>query len=105
MSLTRDEFPPDTPLHRRFLTFSLFSRWLPTIVASFGFTTTASSQLLNIPPAAVGIIVSLGAAYAIDHSFQIPRPVYLLVSKALCIGAFIGLTVVTSKVRFLSLRH
>ncbi|GAA6034409.1 hypothetical protein JCM8097_002711 [Rhodosporidiobolus ruineniae] len=71
--------------------------WLPTVIASFGFTTTQSSQLLNIPPAAVGIIVALTFAWLSDRTFSVPRPIYLIVSKIVCIGAFIGLTVVTNK--------
>ncbi|BGP46948.1 hypothetical protein JCM10450v2_002800 [Rhodotorula kratochvilovae] len=71
--------------------------WLPTITASFGFTTTQSAQLLNIPPAAVGINVSLFFAWLSDRTFSVPRPMYLLVSKLVTIGAFIGLTVVTNK--------
>ncbi|GAA5900218.1 hypothetical protein JCM6882_002277 [Rhodosporidiobolus microsporus] len=72
--------------------------WLPTTIASFGLTgSTASSQLLNIPPAAVGIIVSLFFAWLSDRTFKFPRPMYLILSKVVCIGAFIGLTLVTSK--------
>ncbi|GAA5837188.1 hypothetical protein JCM11251_005280 [Rhodosporidiobolus azoricus] len=72
--------------------------WLPTIIASFGLTgSTASSQLLNIPPAAVGVIVSLFFAWLSDRTFSFPRPMYLILSKVVCIGAFIGLTLVTNK--------
>jgi hypothetical protein len=93
------------PLTYAFLGLQLFSGlgvyglswWLPTIIASFGFTSTQSSQLLLIAPAAVGIVVALTTAAIIDRTFTIPRPAYVLVSKAVVIGAFIGLTLVTNK--------
>ncbi|GAA5861368.1 hypothetical protein JCM8547_006108 [Rhodosporidiobolus lusitaniae] len=52
-----------------------------TGVQIFGFTTTQSSQLLNIPPAAVGIVVALTFAWVSDRTFGVPRPLYLIPSK------------------------
>ncbi|ODO06734.1 hypothetical protein I350_04093 [Cryptococcus amylolentus CBS 6273] len=73
------------------------SFWLPSIIASFGFTTTQSSQLLNIPPAVLGIATCILFAWMIDRTFDIPRPWYGVVSKVVTIGAFIALATVTNK--------
>ncbi|WVQ84828.1 hypothetical protein IAT38_006985 [Cryptococcus sp. DSM 104549] len=73
------------------------SFWLPSIIASFGFTTTQSSQLLNIPPAVLGIATTILFAWLSDRTYNIPRPLYGLVTKFVVLGAFIGLVTVTNK--------
>ncbi|WVQ85841.1 hypothetical protein IAT38_008009 [Cryptococcus sp. DSM 104549] len=73
------------------------SFWLPSIIASFGFTTTQSSQLLNIPPAALGIITTILFAWLSDRTYNIPRPIYGITTKFIVLGAFIGLVTVTNK--------
>ncbi|KAK0219920.1 MFS general substrate transporter [Armillaria fumosa] len=67
-----------------------YTFWLPSIIADYGFTTTANAQLLNIPPAVIYIVSALSFACKV---FKIPRPVYMLVSLVFLIGTFIGLAV------------
>ncbi|ORY35300.1 MFS general substrate transporter [Naematelia encephala] len=76
-----------------------YSWWLPTIIAGFGFTSTANSQLLNIPPAAIYIIAAAVSSYYVDRQYRIPRPVFQLAAMIMMIGLFAGLTVLppTSK--------
>ncbi|KAG7448395.1 MFS general substrate transporter [Guyanagaster necrorhizus] len=80
-----------------------YTFWLPSIIAGYGFTTTTNAQLLNIPPAAIYIISALGFAWISDHTFKIPRPVYMLVSLVVLIGTFIGLTVCRNNAGLLTL--
>ncbi|KAK0482181.1 MFS general substrate transporter [Armillaria novae-zelandiae] len=80
-----------------------YTFWLPSIIAGYGFTTTTNAQLLNIPPAVIYIISALSFAWISDHSFRIPRPVYMLVSLVLLIGTFIGLAVCRNNAGLLTL--
>lgn len=73
------------------------SFWLPSLIAAFGFTTTQSSQLLNIPPAAVSILAGIFFAWISDRTHRIPRPVYMLVSELGVIGSFCVLALVKNK--------
>jgi hypothetical protein len=52
--------------------------WLPTLIAGFGLTSTANSQLLNIPVAGVYIIGALSQAWILDNTTRIPKPAMML---------------------------
>ncbi|KAK0192494.1 MFS general substrate transporter [Armillaria mellea] len=80
-----------------------YTFWLPSIIAGYGFTTTTNAQLLNIPPAVIYIISALSFAWISDHSFKIPRPVYMLISLVLLVGTFIGLAVCQNNAGLLTL--
>ncbi|KAJ5492113.1 Major facilitator superfamily domain general substrate transporter [Penicillium expansum] len=69
--------------------------YLPTLTTSFGFTKLPANQLLNIPPAATGIIgVVLGALVLRQVSFS--KPIQLMVYNAGIIIAFILFFVVSA---------
>jgi hypothetical protein len=68
-----------------------YSFWLPTIIAGFGFTSTANSQLLNIPPAAVYIISAACISFYLDRQYRVPRPVFMFGSTIAMLGIFGGL--------------
>ncbi|CUM63869.1 uncharacterized protein PRCAT00001457001 [Priceomyces carsonii] len=72
------------------------SFWLPTIVQSFGFTTTNQAQLISIPPAALAIISGIFFSWISDRGY-IPKPYIVLLSLSLAIPSFICLTVITNK--------
>ncbi len=73
------------------------SFWLPSIIAAFGFTTTQSSQLLNIPPAAVAIGAGVFFAWLSDRTHKVPRPLYMLGAEVFVIASFLVLALVKDK--------
>ncbi|OCF32499.1 hypothetical protein I317_06825 [Kwoniella heveanensis CBS 569] len=70
--------------------------WLPTIIANLGFSTTASAQLLNIPPAALYWIGGIGGNILTDRMTMIPRPVILCTTLTLVTGGMFALAYVRS---------
>ncbi|WWC93185.1 hypothetical protein V866_000018 [Kwoniella sp. B9012] len=71
--------------------------WLPSIIASFGFTTTQSSQLLNIPPTVVGLCASFFWAWLSDQTLGIPKPLYLIGAITWTMTSFFCLAFVKNK--------
>ncbi|ORY25435.1 major facilitator superfamily domain-containing protein, partial [Naematelia encephala] len=71
--------------------------WLPSIITSFGFTTTQSSQLLNIPGAAVGLSVGIFFAWLSQRTLSIPRPVYIIGVISVTFTGFFCLAFVRNK--------
>lgn len=73
------------------------SFWLPTLIAGFGLTTTASSQLLNIPPAALYIIFALSIAWIADNDTRVPKPLYMITGMIVLSLFYVGLMLCTDK--------
>jgi len=72
------------------------SFWLPSIVQSFGFTSSNKAQLMSIPPAALAIISGIFFSWVSDKGY-ISKPYISLFSLSLAIPSFICLTVITNK--------
>ncbi|WWC93883.1 hypothetical protein V866_000720 [Kwoniella sp. B9012] len=70
--------------------------WLPTIISNLGFSSTASAQLLNIPPAALYWIGGIGGNMLADRLTMIPRPLYLLTTLSIYTAGMFCLAYVRS---------
>ena len=73
------------------LTLGSVSGFLPTILATFGFS-AARAQLMTVPPYAVALVVTLATSYASD---RLQRRGYFVIALALtgALGFLILLTV------------
>ena len=66
--------------------------WLPTLIANFGLTSSpAQSQLLNIPVAAVSLVVNLATGWFLDTDTRVPRPAIMIGALISLIGVYVGL--------------
>lgn len=73
------------------------SFWLPSIVASFGLTSSTTSPLMSIPSAAAGVLSGIGFSYLVDLTW-ISAPVLVVGTVAVSIASFIVLAVVQHKI-------
>ncbi|WVQ82022.1 hypothetical protein IAT38_004150 [Cryptococcus sp. DSM 104549] len=74
-----------------------YNFWLPTIIASFGFTSGPRVQLLNIPPAVIYLCAGIGGNWLIDRAHKVPRPAVIMVGFAWACAMFICMAFVKSK--------
>lgn len=71
------------------------SFWLPTIVASFGLSSSTTSPLMSIPSAFAGVLSGIGFSYLVDQTY-LSAPVLVTSTLLVSIGSFIVLATVQS---------
>ncbi|CAD6583332.1 MAG: hypothetical protein CYPHOPRED_002341 [Cyphobasidiales sp. Tagirdzhanova-0007] len=71
--------------------------WLPTIIAGFGISATATVQLLNIPPAFLYWVGGTCGAYMNDRATGVPRVFMFCIACSLWVAGLFCLAFVKSK--------
>lgn len=66
--------------------------WMPSLIADFGLTTTtATSQLLNIPVAVIALLTSIATGFFLDNDTRVPRPAIMIGAMITLAGLYFGL--------------
>lgn len=65
---------------------------MPTLISDFKLTSsTATSQLLNIPVAVIALITSIATGWFLDNDTRVPRPAIMIGSIITLAGLYFGL--------------